>query len=388
MRRRSMVGLLMVVPLVLAGAAAANLGPFADDTAPVAGSGPAGGGRPDREAGGASGPGGGDVGPAGAERAALTDRPGGATAAGGGDVETRKVLERRLTSDGRAYRVLQLSGQRLRGGEPRLMYGSLSATSRFGMLQQIWLNCSTGTPHKSDPDRSVLSSRNHEGAENGVPGQRSISVLWLFTPRASGVYNCALWANGGHIDRSPKKWLEVIEGAGTVLRMQGTPETGAIEWRQATDVHLRRDNPKTEAREDISHAILRKRWTARPGARSIDVFAGPQASSDSGGHDPFVLDTTVVVSQLDAKGNQCAPNTTTRRRTAIPGLLHHLKINIRRDNIPIRTTRGCTRTFDIKVVGQYVLTRPSETANRPGLIHGKIPIPPDRFYSSAIAMNN
>lgn len=386
MRRRSMVGLLMVGALVLTGVAVASLEPFADNAAPVAGSGPVGGGRPDGEAGGTGGRGNSDAGPAGAKPAPAA-RPAQAAAASA-DVETRKVLARRLTSDGRAYKVLQLSGLRLRAGEPRLLYGSLAATSRFGMLQQLWLNCSTGTPSTSDPDRSVLSSRNHEGAENGVPGQRSISVLWLFTPRAAGDYNCALWANGGHIDRSPKKWLEVAEGAGTVLRMQGAPETGAVEWRQAADVHLRRDNPKTAAREDISHAILHKRWTARPDARSIDVFAGPQASSDSGGHDPFVLDTTVVVSQLDAEGNRCAPYATTRRRTAIPGLLHHLKINMRRDGIPVRTTGGCTRTFDIKVVGQYVLTRPIATANRPGLIHGKIPIPPDRFYSSAIAMNN
>ncbi|SDR13778.1 hypothetical protein SAMN04489764_3658 [Thermostaphylospora chromogena] len=322
------------------------------------------------------------------------------SAAGAPYTQTTKVLHKRLHTDSKAFALLRLDGLKLRKGRSRLVYGIFTATKGFGekvkegdrvdMLQETWITCSTGEPKATQayPNRSALSSRNHEG---GKGTKRAVSVLWLFTPPADGTYSCVLWGLGGGMIKSPKRWLDVVEGApSTVLRVTNQDEIGAAEWYQTKDVYLCEKPSQAEECGTPTATVLRKQWTAHPEARSIDVFHGTQFSSSSGGRDPFVADVEFVVMQLNENGRSCVTPTTVTNRVSIPGVVHHLKLNRRIDGIPVHTGNGCTRNFVIKVDVKYVRTHPEGmTPNRPGLVHGPVRVnPPLRPYSTAIAMNN
>lgn len=306
------------------------------------------------------------------------------------DRETREVITTTLPNDGVAYPVLKLTDLKLDAGKPMLMFGEYLATKkvtgplpdepRFDNLQATWITCATGEPAQGAayPDaRSAMSTRNHEGRD-GV--DRSISVQWLFTPQETGTYSCVLWGRGAAQIQQPARHMAVVAGKDTVLRMIGTPQDGAEEWYQKSDVHV--SNVDREA------VVLQHRWTAAPGATSVDAFSGTELSSTSGGPDPFVADTTLRVTQLNSANKPCAPAKAATTRSKITNYIHHYKVNQLLPNVPIGTGEGCTRTFEFAVVVKYVLTMP-ETPNRGGMAHGPVSAQaPLRPYSTAIAMNN
>ncbi|HEX4813394.1 MAG TPA: hypothetical protein VFV66_11645 [Nonomuraea sp.] len=319
-------------------------------------------------------------------------------AAGGPYTETHQVLRERLGTDGKAYPVLRLDGLRLRKDRPKLFYamytgakafgGPVGAGARVDMLQSAWITCSTGEPASTQayPDRSAMTTRNHEG---GAGVRRAVSVLWLFKPSTDGTYSCVLWGLGGGMIKSPQRWMNIVQDpAATVMRMTNQDEAGAAEWYQGKDVHLCNTPSQAAGCGGKTATVLRAQWTADPKARSIDAFHGTQFSSASGGMDPFVAETTLVVMQIDKRGKACTPVRTAKDRVSIPGVVHHLKVNRRIDDVPIVTGNGCTRTFVIKVEARYVLTRTTGTPNRPGFVHGPVEAGPLRPYSTAIAMNN
>jgi hypothetical protein len=304
------------------------------------------------------------------------------------DRETREVVTATLPNDGGAYPVLRLTDLRLEAGQPRLLHGQYLAKKkvtgplpdkpRFDNLQAAWITCAIGEPTQNAayPDaRSAMSTRNHEG-RHGV--DRGISVRWLFTPAASGTYTCVLWGRGAATIQQPIRHMSVLPGRNTVLRMVGAPQSGAEEWYQKSDVRV--------SNKDRSAVLLQHRWTAAPGARSVDAFHGTELSSTDGGPDPFVADTTLRVTQLTAANEPCAAATTATTRSTITTYIHHFKVNQVLPDIPIRTGDGCTRTFEFAVEVTYVLTMP-QTPNRGGMAHGRVSAPL-RPYSTAIAMNN
>ncbi|MGP3960667.1 hypothetical protein ACTWPT_32125 [Nonomuraea sp. 3N208] len=318
--------------------------------------------------------------------------------ASGPHTETHTVLRERLGTDGKAYPVLRLDGLRLHKGRPKLFYAMYTGAKAFGeavgkdarvdMLQSAWITCSAGEPTSTQayPSRSAMTTRNHEG---GAGVKRAVSVLWLFKPPADGTYSCVLWGLGGGMIKSPERWMNIVEDpAATVLRMANQDEAGAAEWYQGKDAYLCNTPSQAAGCGGRTATVLRAQWTADPKARSIDAFHGTQFSSSSGGMDPFVVETTLVVMQINKDGKACTTVRTAKDRISIPGVIHHLKVNRRIDNVPVQVGNGCTRTFVVKVEARYVRTHTTGTPNRPGLVHGPVGAAPLRPYSTAIAMNN
>jgi hypothetical protein len=267
--------------------------------------------------------------------------------------------------------VLELPATTLNAGEPRYFYGHYGAQTRWGMLQGAQIRCTSGSTTYS----SVNTTMDHPGDQS----VRVVAVRWLFTPPATGVYRCSM--NGFATQISPAgKYLTVVGDDRTDLTMSQEPSLGGAEWRIPAGQNPRvdYDRPSTSAREDIAR-VLGGRFTARPGATGIAVRTGVEISRVStGGSSPFVARTTLRVTQLNAAGAACAPAATASKTTTFD--VHHIKVH-HDVNAAIRTTAGCTRTFAIETVVQY-LPHPDhpQVIRHGGMVE-------DGVYSNTVVLN-
>jgi hypothetical protein len=267
--------------------------------------------------------------------------------------------------------VLELPAANLTAGQPRYLYGHYGAHTSWGMLQGAQIRCTSGGRTYS----SVNTTMDHPGDRT----VRIVAVRWLFTPPTTGEYRCSMNGFATAVDPAGK-YLTVVGDDRTDLTMSQQPALGGAEWRipAGTRPRVDYDRPGTTAREDIAE-VLGSRFTARPDATGIAVRTGVEVSRVStGGSSPFVARTTLRVTQLNAAGAACTTAATTSKTTTFT--VHHIKVH--HDlNVPIRTTGGCTRTFAIKTVVQY-LPHPDhpQVIRHGGLVE-------DGVYSNTIALN-
>lgn len=267
--------------------------------------------------------------------------------------------------------VLELPPVTLAAGEPRYLYGQYGAHTGSGMLQGAQLRCTS--------DGSTYSSVNTTMDHPGDDTVRVVAVRWLFTPPTTGEYRCSMNGFATTVDPAGK-YLTVVGDDRTYLTMSPQPAFGGEEWRipAGHNPQVDYDRSATPVREDVAE-VLDNTFTAGPDANGIAVRTGVEISRVStGGSSPFVARTTLRVTQLDAAGSACATTGTTSKTTTFT--VHHIKVHHSLD-MPIRTTGGCTRTFAIETVVQY-LPHPDhpQVIRHGGMVE-------DGVYSSTIALN-
>jgi hypothetical protein len=249
----------------------------------------------------------------------------------------------------------------------------------------------------------VLSTRNHGGS-----GQQQLGVRWLFTPDRSGTYDCEL-RSWGKTPRGVSGTMTVVPGASTVLGVSGV-EAEATEWRQSDDVYLCNDSPDDPGC-NRSGTVLRREVTADGAARSIDVYAGVEASicangygectAGTAGMGDFTIRTRLIATQVVGPGSSTVcPGAQAHVEdvtTPVPGAgrLNHTKIHVEMDApVPVIARPGCSRTFVIRVLVDYVRTD-AQQPDHGGLVEGMIPDGAasnpealNRAYTSAYVLNN
>ncbi|ADD40620.1 hypothetical protein [Stackebrandtia nassauensis] len=308
------------------------------------------------------------------------------------DIIETDLITKELPDSSSPKPLLRVDGIDMKAGEPRLLTGKFSATMSFAkppndddridMLMSTWITCAEGEPAHARPypDRTALSSRNHEGE-----GRRTVTSVGLYTPKSDGEYTCIQWAVGSYTI-GPSRSLKPVAGADhTYLRVDGEVHTGGAEWYQKDDKVVRKDDPKTSTREDKA-TILRKDWKA--GSGKVKVFHGTQATAGVAGiagMDPLVLRTDLVATQLSKDGTtKCATATGTDKQSIYQGSTHHLKIS-RWVELTLSKDPKCSTTVRVEVRAQYILTL-SGTPNKAGTLHGALS-DPLRPYSTALAVN-
>lgn len=322
-------------------------------------------------------------------------------------VETREVPVSDDLSPIVKYPILVLRGLQLCEGQPQVFSGGHAATVSINMLEGVDIRCTLvgdpGDPGEQSLRRSVFSTRNHGGT-----GTRRLGVRWLFTPDRSGTYDCEL-RGWGKTPRGVAGTLSIVDDDATVLSVSAV-EPGAMEWREPNDAYLCNDEPADPAC-DRSAVVLYQEFTTDDTAQSIDVYAGVEASICASGYEAcssgtagvgdFAIRTRLIATQLATPGTRTmcdgAEPHVTDLTTPVPGAgrLNHTKIHLEMDHpVPIVGGSGCSRTFAIRVLVDYVLTNP-EGPNHGGLVEGLIPdgdpANPEalnRSYTSAMALNN
>jgi hypothetical protein len=324
-----------------------------------------------------------------------------------GTVVTSQLPARDELSPLVKHPVLVLRGLELCAGQPHLFTGGHTATVSVNMLWGIDARCTfvddPGDPATQSRRRSVFSTRNHGGS-----GQQRQDVRWVFTPDRNGTYDCELRA-WGRTPRGVSGTMTVVPGTGTRFRMSGVAP-GATEWRQEPDVVLCWDDPDDPGCRR-SETVLRREVTVEAGVRSLDVYAGVEASICTSGYvgctpgtagiGDFTIRTRLIATQVVRPGSSTmCPGAQPHDRTlttAVPGAgrLNHFKIDVEIDHpVPVVVRPDCSPTFVVRVLVDYVKTNP-ERPNHGGLVEGRIddvdPADPEslnRYYTSAYVLTN
>lgn len=297
-----------------------------------------------------------------------------AVSSAAGAVETSEVVTSRISADFVRKIVLELPEAELSAGQPRYFFGQYGARSDWGMLQGAQIRCTSD----GDTYTSVNTTMDHPGEENGNSSVRVVAVRWLFTPPSTGTYTCSMNGFATTTNQPEGKFLRVVAGDRTMLRMEDSPKPGGEEWLSDGTPRIDVDKPATTKREDVAE-VMRNEWTASDNATTIRVRAGVEASRVStGGNSPFVARTQLIVTQLNANGGACAPRVTDTETTTWD--VHHKKVHHGLD-VPVSTGAGCTRDFAIRTLVQY-LKHPNhpETRRHGGQVENGV-------YSNTIAMN-
>ncbi|HEY8524193.1 MAG TPA: hypothetical protein VIL48_04465 [Acidimicrobiales bacterium] len=306
--------------------------------------------------------------------------------------------------------IVVLRGLQMCAGQPHRFVGSHVSTVSRNMLRGTDILCvpadgDLGTPAQQAARRSVMSTRNH-GSD--VSRSATLAVRWLFTPDRDGRYDCTLRA-WGRTPGTTTGTVQVLDDVNTRLSVSAV-EPGGREWRQDDDVYLCHDVPD-DAGCARSGRVLSTTFQAAPGARSIDVYAGVEASicargyaectDGTAGMGDFTIRTRLIATQLrTGTTSSLCPGAQAHTRdltTPVPGggELNHTKIHIDMGHaVPVVTNPDCSRSFAIRVLVDYVRTNP-DRPNHGGLVEGRIPDgnagDPEalgRAYTSAMALNN
>lgn len=332
-----------------------------------------------------------------------------------GPRSSRTVETRRFSVTGQGTRLVKhpivvLRGLRMCAGRPHRFVGGHVSTVSRNMLTGTDITCvptdgDLGTPQQQAARRSVFSTRNHGSA---VSEPAAIGVRWLFTPARSATYDCTL-RGWGQAPSGSTGTMAIVDHENTRLSVSGV-ERGGREWRQAADVYLCNDVPDDPGCAR-SGRVLDGTFQADASARSVDVYAGVEASICSRGYKDctagtagmgdFVIRTRLIATQLRAgtSSTLCpgAQAHTRDLRTPVAGAgeLNHTKIHVDMGHaVPVVTSSACSRSFAIRVLVDYVRTNPA-APNHGGLVEGRIPDGSpsnpealNRAYTSAMALNN
>lgn len=247
----------------------------------------------------------------------------------------------------------------LEGGKSYLVWYQYGCTSEYGTLLSVRARIhAVGVPSSY----SKLSTRNHEGEENGLaPGVvRAVGGKYLFTPPSDGEYVVDLLCQSGCTHPEHAGEHTTIAPASTHLTIDDVPKEGALQWVQPTDVHVNLTTP--------SAWILVNRLEVPPDATGIQVCSAPEVSCEStGGSSPFVALVELYVTQLTAQYGAMCQRQTKLTRLAIPNVLHHYKFN---QFITMPVDDACaSRWFAIQTKLTYEPAPAGEPERHGGLAH-------------------
>ncbi|MEO3755556.1 hypothetical protein [Streptomyces sp. B6B3] len=309
------------------------------------------------------------------------------------------------------HTIAVLEDLQLCAGRPHRFLGGIVATVSQNMLMGTDVRCvptdgDVGTPQEQAARRSAYSTRNHGDPANEP---EAIAVRWLFEPDRDGTYDCEV-RGWGQTSKGTSGSMTIVPHQNTKLSVSGV-EDGGREWVQDADRYLCNDPEAQDPVCGTATYVLRDEFQADADARSIDVYAGVEASicareykdctDTTAGFGDFVVGTELSVTQLSNDGGTgpCDGAQThvdeLTTRVAGAGQLNHTKIHQAFDApIPVVVNSDCSRTFAIGVRAEYLMDDP-DNPNHGGLVEGRIPdgLPTDpealnRYYTSAMATNN
>lgn len=256
----------------------------------------------------------------------------------------------------------------LEGGKSYLVWHQYGCTSVYGTLMSVRSRIhAAGVPSSY----SRLSTRNHEGEENGLaPGVvRAVGGRYLFTPPSTGEYVVDLLCQSACMHPEHANEHTTIVPSQTILTIDDAPKEDAIQWEQPSELHVNLDVQSTW--------ILANRLEMPPNATGIQVCSAAEVSCEStGGASPFVALVELYVTQLTAQYGTKCQRQTKLSRLAIPGVLHHYKFN---QFLSMPVDVSCTsHWFAIQTKLTYEPAPAGEPERHGGLAH-------DYHYSYAYA---
>lgn len=224
-----------------------------------------------------------------------------------------------------------------------------------------YVRCISGADTVGEHPRTY-TTRNHQGSEVGVQG---IAIRWLVTVPRTRTYKCTLM---GFSNRTPPEedTLKIVPGTNTALIMEDAPVPGAEQWF----------TPDTVIQVGASPYVLRKVWTAPPGATTIDLDGDAEVTTNG---QYSTVTTNLYSTQLKADNSGCAPAVVVQKIKTIYQEVHHWKFHNSLRDVPISTAPSCTRKFAFKV-------RVGVSAGSSVKVEGESPTHPCCRYSNAIVI--
>lgn len=211
----------------------------------------------------------------------------------------------------------------------------LTVRSSVPALQAAQVRCE----HEGETYESTLSTRN---TANDPKATSAVPVRWLLRVPADGAYRCALYGHADHRTEPNTYTLQVVEHPSTRLRLERGDIVGGQVWSIGRDI---------DVRNYATQNLFRHVTEAVPEANSLSLYAGIEVTNNYEGR-LYEYDSKValnlVVEQLDESGRPCGQSWTTSGRHRIPREVHHEKIELGFDAIPVRMERSCTRQFAVR----------------------------------------
>lgn len=236
------------------------------------------------------------------------------------------------------------------GGELIKFDAVLAVRSSVPALQAAQIRC------ESDDEtyESTLTTRN---TSNDPKATSSVPVRWLFRAPADGAYRCGLYGHADHQTQPDTYTLQVVEYPATRLELTRDDIVGGLVWTISRDI---------EVKNYATQNLFRHVAEVVPEANSLSLYAGIEVTNNYEGrlyeYDSKVA-LTLIVEQLDETGRPCGQSWTTSGRHRIPREVHHDKIELGFDAIPVRMERSCTRQFAVRGALELV-------SGSPVTIHG------------------
>lgn len=221
------------------------------------------------------------------------------------------------------------------GGELIKFDAVLAVRSSVPALQAAQIRCE----HEDETYESTFTTRN---TSNDPKATSSVAVRWLFRAPAEGAYRCALYGHADHQTQPETYTLQVVEYPATRLDMNRGNIVGGQVWSISRDI---------EVKNYATQNLFRHVTEVVPEANSLSPYVGIEVTNNYEGrlyeYDSKVA-LTLIVEQLDESGRPCGQSWTTSGRHRIPREIHHDKIELGFDAIPVRMERSCTRQFAVR----------------------------------------
>lgn len=252
----------------------------------------------------------------------------------GSDLGEQPELARKLPFDDVRRPVAFLPVLTMRAGEIRMLEGWLTVRAAGMALQAAQIRCTDGESSYQSP----YSTRNTP-KDSAAPS--TVRVRWLFAAPHPGTFRCGLY---GHADRKgrPGYELRVQPAPATRIVVRDQPLRGALQWPVPHQLTVRPKATATlfrhgfEVVEDASWMRMETR------VEVTDNYEGRRYDYDA------VVTVELRVDQLDASGRPCGQAWTATARQRVTREVHHDKVSVVLDHVPVETTRACTRQFSAK----------------------------------------
>lgn len=292
---------------------------------------------------------------------------GGPASADAGSTLTYPLTAPVTVVNGNGYQVIRSAPARqLAAGDAIHLTGRVQATSNVtrNVMEGVSVRCLDAAGRVAG--QSGYTTRNHEGSDTTTyspAGQLAVTVNWLFTAPASGAYTCQMLGRASAT--TPATAALTFQPTSSYLAMSAVSQSGARQWvgkvcdaAGATAGCTYLGGSRNGVANPTSTFVFAtgtagSAWSTASSTRAVEVLAdvsvttcyvGTATCTLSGGQlvrgANAVVDTRLVVVQLNAAGGTCAvtrvpaagTGSSTDKayyRTTIRDETHHLKIHHR-----------------------------------------------------------
>ncbi|MGE0549881.1 MAG: hypothetical protein AB7O24_17365 [Kofleriaceae bacterium] len=253
-----------------------------------------------------------------------------------------------LVGKGEWHTIVRLPPIALTTGQQLYLTGGWRPRSNTEakILQGVTIMCSV---NGEVIERSTSSNINH----HSTTGPLYSATRWLFKAPRTASYRCELKGRACSIPSCDDETRMLLVNDTEVHAISATPaDPGDVAWAA----------PDLCVAPGATEKVMARKWDATSDARTIDVDLALEVTTALDAPnwldkfcDGFYKDasgTTVsgrlVVVQLDAGGQPCAPQVQTDiKKLFVSAATHHDKMHLTLRDVPVSTASGCTRRFSI-----------------------------------------